>query len=516
MVVTPPFHGGGHRFESGPPTMSSTFDPLSDALAAGDWVRSLGLALDAWRAHRVPELADVVDAIGARCDGPVPPAAPQLHAWWMERAFTPDPVEVGALLATLHVRADHNDVSWEAMRSRWILRRGNPVMGGIVDVPHGIYRNRNLYDRIAAVVEWPDDPRVARALTGCLVGPIDSVAGHGMVLYRAIARRIASLGDLRAVEALTTCRGEPRGHTEQARALQVELAAELLAGLAAPHPDPELEQRIAVCAAYVAPARPREPVIDVDALWREVAANPDDVGTRAILGDALVQAGDLRGDVIVLQCNARKLGRPLRGAIRDRYDGRVKTLVRREWTRWLGELALVLVRRGSEFHCGMLEVARIGLASTPPWAWAKARGHRELCAVHTVQPGTVSPATFAQFVDTLPRDPRRLVLDSPMMLDELATRRTELATTSLGLQMVTWQPGGRPLVATCAIAARLFPHLTEIGFDTPPGAAVAELLDQLVPELPRMFPALQRIRLTGVPLGRRRLEDLGPLVDLVQ
>jgi uncharacterized protein (TIGR02996 family) len=509
-------------------------DDLRAAVAAGDWVRALGLALEAWRETRAPALADLVDAIGERCTRPVPPTRAGLHDWWMEHAFTHDPVTLGALLATLNVRIA-DAMSWEPIRERWLARRGNPVMNALADQRFGPYVNRGLYDRVAALIEWPDDPRIARALTQCLFDPPVTLFGQWeTILYGAITDRVASLRDVRVVPTLTSCVDEPRGRTDFARTQQQELAKRTLAVLAQHPPASVPGDQVAAFAALVTPPpRPRAPAVDVDALWREIAANPDDVGTRAVLGDALVEAGDLRGDLIVLQCGARKPGRPLRGAVRDRYDGRVKTLLRTEWEHWLGDLALVLVRRGSEFRCGMLEVARIGQPYTPPWTWAKIRGHRELSTVHTVRPCWATPEHFARFVAALPRDPHTLAIDSPEVLDELGKLKPQLATRSLecckpaetygtGTPHAAWgRLFGRPLVQAFELAARLAPAVTELRFDTPGNASVAtELATELVPALPGLFPALQRIRITAATvaaIGNQAFLRIqaNPLVELV-
>ncbi|MCW5806553.1 MAG: hypothetical protein KIT31_29580, partial [Deltaproteobacteria bacterium] len=250
-----------------------------------------------------------------------------------------------------------------------------------------------------------------------------------------------------------------------------------------------------------------------------VAAHPDDVGPRLILGDALVEAGDPRGDVIVLQCNAVRPDRPLRGAHRAHSDGRVKTIARLEWQRWLGDLALVLVRRRCRLRNGMLEAVTAGRGDTPAWAWKKARGHRELACVHTVRPGAWAPAElYAGFVASLPRAPRTLGIAHPDHVPALAVadrtlllgvRTLEYAQRDLHLflpgQPPVPAPPITPLATTFDGLARLAPAVEEIVFGE---VDAKDQLCDLVGQLPARFPALQRIRIPASTIPPARLEDV--------
>jgi hypothetical protein len=470
-------------------------EDVRDALAVADWTLALGLSVDAWRMTRAPAIADLVDAIAARCAKPkVPKRRKSVHRWWMGLAEAHDPADLAALLATLMVGVEVRSGSLEAMRARWV-GRGNPVMDLVLSAGPNRY-SRDLFERIAAILEWPDDPRVAVALTQILRDPpYRAVEDFGPTLLVPIAARIGSLGDHRVIPTLWQCTDA-----------QAKLATRAREGIEG-HLVRDPGELVADCARLAAvPPKLERAQPDLDALWLEVAANPDDVGTRSVLGVALVVSGDLRGDLIVHQCNARVAGRPLRGATRDRYDGRVRTLMRLEWKRWFGDLAEVIVRRGSEFRCGMLEVARIGTPQTPYAHWASARGHRELVAVHTVLANWVTPAQFAGFVVALPRDPRMIAIDSPQMFDELAKLRPYYDIRSIECHVASRPPPndapgegwgrvrGRPLIKTFEAAARLVPDLTELYFGLVP---ITVELSELVYELPRMFPSLARIRVVA-------------------
>jgi hypothetical protein len=90
---------------------------LGDAIEAEDWPRALGLALEAWRSTRAPALADLIDAIGARCPQ-VPPPRRDQHVWWVESAVTYDAVLACTHYAMAHERVVRADGDWTEMQAR--------------------------------------------------------------------------------------------------------------------------------------------------------------------------------------------------------------------------------------------------------------------------------------------------------------------------------------------------------------------------------------------------------------
>jgi len=477
------------------------FEALIQTLESRDWSRALALALDAWRTTRSPELADAVEAIAARITPPTPPVKPnELHAWWVEQAIAPDPVTVGALLATLTTRPHVADFKRDDLRARWLDRTGNPMRDHLVGQTRRYTWVSNFQERFALVLEMPDDPRIALALVDCIVHQPPS--GYGFTeLHDLIADRIGALGDRRIRAQLELLIAEPRGTNRYLRERQVATATRALAALdRRPDPvtPPRLDDILALAIPPPPPPSPKPP--DLSSLWNEVATHPDDIGPRIVLGDALIELGDLRGELIALQCNARSPGRPLRGSDRSRYDGRVRTLVRKCWRDWLGDLALAIMRRSSEYRCGMLEVVRVGSAETPPWVYGKAAGHRELVAVHTVRPGWIAAPDLATFLSGLPRFPTTLAVDRPVTLDVIAklpgfeqVRTLELIqcpeTIGRGL---TPGFGTRPLEDTLDIASRAA-GLTELYVSEP---AIAVGVFEALPSLRSRFPALERIAIT--------------------
>jgi hypothetical protein len=402
-------------------------DDLHKALVATDWPTALEHALAAWRTTRAPELADLIDRITARCTLYVPgkDLPTEQALWWVQHGRGPIPPNallVGSLLARLDHRADALDAAIDAVRLRWQTAKSNPLTA------HLTANNRwptNFQERCAILLDWEDDPRVAKRIVE-IVRSENIPHAYGIPeLFDVLADRVGEIGDVRVLPALDLMIAEPRGGHADRRAHQVRFAQ---------HAKGVLEMlrvqvtvalaRLPECIALVPPppAPPKDPPrADLDALWAEVAAHPEDIGIRSVLGDALSLAGDPRGDIIVLQCNSKNPKRPLRGRNRDVYDGRVKTLLRKQWKHWLGDVSLVLPRRACEFRCGMLEVVTVGSSLSPDWAFAKARGHRELACIHTVRPGWVSEAELATFLAALPHFPHTVGATSPQLFEELAS-----------------------------------------------------------------------------------------------
>lgn len=497
-------------------------DDLHDALVAADLGAALGYALAEWRASRDPALADLIDRITAGCTLPVStgtsPADDQ--AWWVRHGLVadPDPLTVAGLLAVLDRRADHLDASIESIRKRWRTATRGPLADHL---GRSNVWPTNFQERCAILLAWPDDPRVASKLVDVARSTLAPHAHGFPALYELLADRVVEIGDVRVHDKLTAMAGEPRGQNERTRKLQIAFATRAIAGLAATarRPQRASSERLAACVALVPapPASPPPPAPrpELEALWHEVAAHPDDVGVRAVLGDALVEAGDLRGDLIVLQCNAKLPKRPLRGANRTAYDGRVKTLLRKEWDHWFGDLALVLARRACEFRCGMLEVATIGLASSPEWAFAKAAGHRELACVHTVRPGWVTKDNFATFVLALRRFPTTLAITGIDVIEALSERGASferLRTVELVRSPITgpddrplpdWT--SKPLREALARLALAVPGLRELIVRN---HVIAGMFAGLRREVRLLFPALHRLAVDEATATTVR-----PLVD---
>jgi uncharacterized protein (TIGR02996 family) len=482
------------------------------ALRAADYPRALTTALEAWRATRSAELADLIDRITTRCTLPkAPQTKGAIHRWWMQHALEPDPLMIGALLGSFHLRMYGNgDLTWPQMRARWT--EPNPVIeaiateptpqwwlnyaqsqGGDMPWPH---RVQNWVDRLAAMIRWPHDPRLTRVLVDILGDADCMVYGESnQRMCRLIADRLIEQRDTRAMHRLTKLVSNEVQPTFKQR-ITNPLIAELATVLVEPASVEAVQ--IAACVAQLPVAA--RPEVELDHLWRDVAAHPDDDSVRLVLADALIAAGDNRGELITLQCmtDPEKTGHVVSQSQR---------LIRQEWPRWMGDLALVLARRGTELSRGMLDKIRVGLSSTPAWAWDAIVGHRELATVREVRPAQVEPTTFARLVARLERCPRMIAIDAHEVIEELARTWTNQPVEEVYYSPISalahYRRTRPPWEATIALLGQVAPHLAridlgpmwfvtgEFGPQTLEPARVIAMLEWL----PATFRKLARVRI---------------------
>jgi uncharacterized protein (TIGR02996 family) len=500
------------------------------ALRAADWPRALATALEAWRATRSAELADLIDRITTRCTLPKPPHTKgAIHRWWMQHAIDPDPVMIGALLGSFHLRM-HGDLTWPQMRARW--PEPNPVIeaiaaeptppwwlnhahsqGGAVPWPQGV---ANWVDRLAAMIRWPHDPRLTRVLVDILGDAECMVYGAAnQRVCRVIADRLIAQRDARAMRWLPklVSTAHPTYKQQITNPLITELATVLV------EPSAVEAAQIAACIAQLPVAGPD---VELDRLWREVGAYPDNDSVRLVLADALIAAGDNRGELIALQCltDPAKAGNAL---VRSRR------LVRQEWPRWMGDLALVLARRGTELSRGMLDKIRVGRTSTPAWAWDAILGHRELVTVREVRPAHVAPKRFARLIARLERCPRMIAFDAPEVLEELVNSWTDQPVEEVYYSPTNVQVPYRrvlpPWETLIAMLRRVAPELErlDLGAGWFASGKFTQSTDPsrdkiaMLAGLPSMFPRLTRIRVepTSLHASVHPTVAVLPFVELV-
>lgn len=179
-------------------------------------------------------------------------------------------------------------------------------------------------------VAGADDPALARWILDVLGNP-PFYAASSAPLYDALVDELAALRDRRLADELPrVCEVlEARlRYKSQSRPLiaRLEAVAATLPA-AAPVNDPALAAIHRELHSSAAPAR------TIEALFADVYANPDDDGPRQVLGDALIERGDPRGEFIQLQ-----LARGRGGAVTPRET----ELLKRHGKQWLGPLATVL------------------------------------------------------------------------------------------------------------------------------------------------------------------------------
>ncbi len=310
-------------------------DLATAAFDRGDLPATLAALLDAWRVRPDTELAELIEELGARLPGP-PITGKTLalqDAEFARRLAARDPRDLPILVA--HA----------------LGRRQSALVPGRL---------------IAELATWPCDPRTTRPLIAALASPTwDSATAHGvwdgifaLLRHTADPRAVAALAEL-DFAAIWARRmfGEP--HVRAIRGM--EKRREKLAIAAAPPGSPTEVSAIAALATQLRAPRSHEALIEA------VLEHPDRLSARDVLRDALLEAGDPRGEHMALDALART--RSLTPAERLRR----RELVRD--ARWWPELAEVAawpdVRDGFLVACTLVsETAHLipAVIGHPRWS----------------------------------------------------------------------------------------------------------------------------------------------------
>jgi hypothetical protein len=377
---------------------------------------TLADTIERWRNERDVVLAEQIDVLAESVAPMLMPPPKRMQRWWLAQAKTYDPEVATTLLAQLRAYANDDQ----------------------------------LADRIRAMLRWPDDPRVGVALAETLVGrPFNEL--YRMMHRRRlanpfvdeIAKRIVEIGDARGIERLASL-WNLLGDETRNRLANVQLRE---------------------------PKYKRASVPLVDTAWAAVLAEPLAIQPRLVLGDAYLQSGDPRGEVIATQCvpllaieQARARGEAIDpNALFGVRASEMTKLIDANWHRWLGDVAMV-VARGSKFRGGLLSDIWVGHAATPVgWAWQRAAHHRELCAVeHVRYTDWVRPKTFVEFVAKLASIPRWIHLD-----DRVASELRGSGVRAQGV-MIHTHTHGQPALRLARIVDTVIdalPKVERIGID---------------------------------------------------
>ncbi|HEX4451803.1 MAG TPA: TIGR02996 domain-containing protein [Kofleriaceae bacterium] len=259
---------------------------LERAAAAGDSIASAGRAaspdamrrevaildavLAAWRTNHHPAIAELVDAAARRAG---------------EQA----PVRVAAAAAA-------RQAQWIAVANQ---RRAIDLAWLFDQFP--VSRGDFGMERIAALAEWPDDPRV-------VIGLLELCRLKPLVTQRRMWTRVfAQLNARLALHAVPVLRSlvPTAPATAFDRRLVTRLAAIVRAAETLPEqpaPDAEVFARV---AAILDLRSERADKQTIEQLLREVWAAPRDDGPRQVLADSLAERGDPRGELIALQLARR-------------------------------------------------------------------------------------------------------------------------------------------------------------------------------------------------------------------
>jgi uncharacterized protein (TIGR02996 family) len=383
---------------------------LDARLDAGDFEAALEAALAMWHATRHPAIADLVDAIATRIV-PTPIDGRRHHAAWLELARRARPRDLGALIAGLRQSLP---------RPTRVHRNFDAVVPG------------GWIERISALGAL-DDPRLAPAIVRVMRdAPWHVYEDMHAPVYGAALDLVARIGDLRVVpelEALLAAARERR--VRSMWYLFVALVPGVIAAIQARERSELSAEDAGHCAALVeryATHAWQTPAAKADHLLALIHDHPDDDAAREIYADALLEAGDPRGELMSLQLRAER-GETTTDGIR-----RARSLLRANSEAWLGDLAFVL--KSIVFERGMIaEAELVQNAAAEPAVWERAVHSTELATVHTLRKGRGNEAHYSSFVfSPTMRGLREVTMLSRTMIERVCRAREPWPFTHLVLE----------------------------------------------------------------------------------
>jgi uncharacterized protein (TIGR02996 family) len=278
-------------------------DALKRAASAGDAATTISSLLEAWRELPAPPLADLLDELTAKA-APTPP--PDFD----EAAGAQDVVEVGRLLDAMRgIKA--SDALGRITTLGWIQRdpRASAALVRLVaEPPFTSAPTKTFWIKVFEMLDANADPRALAALQKVDYPMVDRFDGvhrtaMGEWMYQRVQKTIAKL--------------------QKAFPKPPALPADAKAALA--------KIKLPATSPSSKPAKPAaKKGGSIPELYAAVYANPDDDAPRAVLADALTQAGDPRGEFISLQLAQPRSPDDLQ---------RLLTMLRKNQKPWLGALA---------------------------------------------------------------------------------------------------------------------------------------------------------------------------------
>jgi uncharacterized protein (TIGR02996 family) len=430
--------------------VAGTHADLEAAVAASDFATALELALERWRSTRHEALADLVDAISAQLR-PAVLDPRNYHRAWLELANQRSSRDLGTLLAGLR----HS-----IPRARREHRHTETV------IPTG------WVERVTALAAFPHDPRITRPLVAVLRDAPWTVFGQWTEpAYLAPLRWLVALDDARIIPAL-----EELAHAARERRMRAmwwvfdkEVTPVLDELRRAPRGELAEVERIRALTRSLAssPAPVRETTTrDLLAMIHE---DPDDDGARHVYADALIEAGDPRGEFFTLQLAAE------RDDISPEGVRRMRSLLRTHHAEWLGDLDFVLT--GIAFERGLLAEADLAQNSmAAPAVWERAANDERLATMHTLVKGRGNERHYSAFVfSPAMRSLRTVTILSKKMFDRMCA-----ATEPWPFEHVRFDKPVTPTQIAQLAATQALPHLDRL---TVPAEALGltELLAMLEP-----------------------------------
>jgi uncharacterized protein (TIGR02996 family) len=325
--------------------------------------------LEAWRAMRAPEIAELISTLSDRLTKTR--AALDTRSLnegltrWLAISRQDDPADLGRLLDAYEVAAKKQ------------------------------IHTRFLVPRLDEILRRGDDPRVVLPLVRTL--DVLPLVSHATQIAHRVFRGLLVANDPRAIPVLAerisnwrAMNHPPEQFGGKVRVYVLVRGAEALEKLVARHRDgaPQLADEARPVLEAIAAALaslPKELVTrevdptkrSVEELFAAVYQNPDDDELRDVLADALQLRQDPRGEFIALQM-ARHRAQHDPGP-----SSREETLLRKHRKQWLGPLAGSVHPKEHVFRRGFLDECHVRFRNA---AHARAEGHHvEWATVRTLE-----------------------------------------------------------------------------------------------------------------------------------
>ncbi len=356
----------------------SPLEQALQAIEAGRPEQAIDPLLAAWRSQRLPAIGDLIDKVSALVnEGRAPPSGSDkdLQAAWTELAAKRTAADIGLLA--------------EASRD-----------GKMGDVE----------GRLEEMLAWPEDPRIADFMLSTALGRTfadrERAWHHTMDLLarNADARILPSLR-----EQLSDIRSENKAYQRHCRRVVPVLIKSLEAPVEARPGERSLLERISASLTRYADGQVTERKL-VDAILEK----PEDDGPRLVYADWLMQRGNPRGELVILQCEAAH------GELSAQKAKRLQELQKLHPRALLGPAAhLIYQNLGYELSTGRARLERGFITAlevrqeVPARLWA---GHPALSFVESVESNWRCAAVVVELAHTSRR------------LTKLTEASTELVT----------------------------------------------------------------------------------------
>jgi uncharacterized protein (TIGR02996 family) len=284
-----------------------------------DWAACLAALLVVWREYKDAALAELIDRVGASIS--VEPVASDGKSI-AKRVAAATEADVTAILDVVRREMPDNPRLFDA----------------IVQLARACEADPRIAAALAFVVEHPPFSRTDGALYGDVIaalGKIDDPRFRALVIagWERVAPRMRYLR-------------KDRKHAEVLRDVAARLAKRTPPSPVAGLPDAIAEIDTLLAAKT---RTQKKQASDSRALLQAIYDEPENIALRLVYADALLEAGDPRGEFITLQCN--RGGGPV--------TTRERELLKLHGRAWLGDIEPVVLKSGLEFRNGFVAQTRV-------------------------------------------------------------------------------------------------------------------------------------------------------------